>query len=58
MAADIIIAVLAAALVVLAVFRVFFSKKHKSGCCKECSKCTGCLKGIEQPKDDDSFGRY
>lgn len=57
MTADIIIAVLAAALVVLAVYKLFFSKKHKSGCCGECSKCSGCLKNIEQPKSDDGSQR-
>lgn len=55
MAADIIIAVLAAAMVAYTVYRLFFSKK-KGGCCGDCSKCAGCLKAGEDNRSDDGSG--
>lgn len=55
MAADIIIAILAAAMVAYTVYRLFFSKKHK-GCCGDCSKCAGCLKTEENLHGEDNSG--
>lgn len=54
MAADIIIAVLAAAMVAYTVYRLFFSKKNRN-CCGDCSKCAGCSKtGESEHKENDN----
>lgn len=53
MAADIIIAILAAAMVAYTVYRLFFSKKGKN-CCGDCSKCAGCFKTGENPQIKDN----
>lgn len=55
MAADIIIAILAAAMVAYTIYRLFFSKKNKS-CCGDCSKCAGCLKTEENNNCEGNSG--
>ena len=55
MAADIIIAILAAAMVAYTIYRLFFSKKNKS-CCGERNKNEGCLKTEENNNCEDNSG--